>query len=70
MLIFLRGRIPRSKVIRDMRRKSTFGYFAIAGVIGSFRVVSENGWLMLIPFWLIVFAGSKAIDWCIEKWDL
>lgn len=46
----------------------TFGYFAIAGVIGSIRVVGEKGWLYLIPFWLAVFLTSKFSDWFINKW--
>jgi len=34
-----------------MRKNSSFFfYFAIAGVIGSFSIVNENGWLYLIPF--------------------
>jgi hypothetical protein len=48
--------------------KSTFGYLAIAGIIGSFRVVSEKGWLYLLPFWILVFILSKVLDWFIKKW--
>ena len=50
--------------------KSTFGYFSIAGIIGSFKVVSETGWLYLIPFWIAVFTLSKLIDWIIKKWGV
>ena len=45
---------------------STFGYFALAGLIGSFKVVSEKGWFYLVPFWIIVFILSKLIDWFIN----
>jgi len=50
--------------------KSTLGFFSIAGIIGSFKVVSEKGWLYLIPFWIAVFALSKFIDWIIKKWGV
>ena len=43
------------------------GYFTIAGIIGSFKVVVEKGWLYLIPFWLAVFVLSKIADWLIKK---
>ena len=45
-----------------MKRKSSFSYFALAGVIGSFTVVNESGWLMLIPFWVLVWVISKVFD--------
>ena len=53
-----------------MKRKSSFNYFAIAGLIGSFNIVSEKGWLYLIPFWIIVFIISKLSDWIIRKWGI
>lgn len=48
--------------------KSTLGYFSLAGIIGSFKIVSEKGWLYLIPFWITVFGISKIVDWVIKKW--
>jgi predicted nucleic-acid-binding Zn-ribbon protein len=48
--------------------RSTLGYLTIAGLIGSFKVVSEKGWLYLIPFWIVVFVLSKITDWIIKKW--
>ena len=48
--------------------KSTIGYLSLAGIIGSFKVVSEKGWLYLLPFWIAVFGLSKIIDWIIKKW--
>lgn len=46
----------------------TFPYFAVAGIIGSFKVVSERSWLYLIPFWIIIFTLSKGVDWLMRKW--
>ena len=48
--------------------KSTFRYLSIAGIIGSFKVVSEKGWLYLIPFWIVFIVLSKTLDWIIKKW--
>ena len=48
--------------------KSTFGYLSIAGIIGSFKVVSEKGWLYLIPFWIVIIVLYKTLDWIIKKW--
>jgi hypothetical protein len=53
-----------------MKRKSTLNYFAIAGIIGSFHVVSDKGWVYLIPFWIIVFVIAKFCDWLIKKWNI
>jgi hypothetical protein len=53
-----------------MKSKSTFKYLAIAGIIGSFHVVSDKGWLYLIPFWIIIFAIAKVLDWVIKKWNI
>lgn len=52
-----------------MSKKSTFNYFAIAGIIGSFNIVNDKGWVYLIPFWIIIFIISKVADWIISKWD-
>lgn len=43
-------------------KNNLFPYFALAGAIGSFTVVNESGWLMLIPFWILVWAISKVAD--------
>jgi hypothetical protein len=48
--------------------KSTLGYLTIAGIIGSFKVVNEQGWLYLIPFWIAIIVLSKILDWIIKKW--
>jgi hypothetical protein len=55
---------------KEKNFKSTLSYFALAGVIGSFKVVSdpERGWLFLFPFWILVFVLSKVFDWGIKKW--
>lgn len=50
-----------------MRKKSSFFYFAIAGIIGSFNVVSEGGWLLLIPFWIVIIIIVIIADWIINK---
>ena len=50
--------------------KSTFRYLSIAGIIGSFKVVSEKGWLYLIPFWIVIIVLYKTLDWIIKKWIL
>lgn len=47
---------------------STFGYFALAGLIGSFKIVSEKGWIYILPFFFIVFILSKLVDWIINSW--
>jgi hypothetical protein len=49
-----------------VRKNSSFFYLAIAGVIGSFNVVNENGWLYLIPFWIIIFLLSKIVDYLMK----
>jgi hypothetical protein len=49
-----------------MKKNSSFYFFAIAGLIGSFNVVSENGWLYLIPFWIIIIILSKIFDYIIN----
>lgn len=53
-----------------MKKQSGFNYFALAGIIGSFRVVSNNGWLYLIPFWILIFVIAKLFDWLIKKWNI
>jgi len=55
---------PKLKIMK----KSSFYYFALAGVIGSFSVVSDKGWLYLIPFWIGVVLISKLCDWLISRW--
>ena len=47
--------------------KSIFIIFAIAGIIGSFTVVNERGWLYLFPFWISVIILMKVIDWLLKK---
>ena len=54
---------------KDSKSFKTFGLLSIAGLIGSFQVVNENGWLYLFPFWIIIFIISKIFNWIIEKID-
>lgn len=53
-----------------MKKKSTLPYLAIAGIIGSFKVVTERGWLYLVPFWIAIVLIAKIMDWIIKKWGL
>lgn len=41
--------------------------FLIAGVIGSFKVVDEKGWIWLIPFWIVILLLSRSADWIMKK---
>tara|TARA_Y100000385_G_C12939933_1_gene570581 strand:- start:478 stop:702 length:225 start_codon:yes stop_codon:yes gene_type:complete len=56
-----------SILVFKMKNNKSFFYFAVAGVIGSFNVVSENGWLYLIPFWVVIFLLSKIVDYLLNK---
>jgi TM2 domain-containing membrane protein YozV len=53
-----------------MNRKSTFRFFSIAGLIGSFKIVGEKGWLYLIPFWIGIILISLFMDYVLKRWKL
>jgi hypothetical protein len=55
-------------VLKHDNFKSSFGILALAGVLGSLKVVNERGWLALIPFWILIYLISKIYDFVAKKW--
>jgi len=60
---------PHQTYIAKKKGTKTLPLFILAGIVGSFKVVSEKGWLYLIPFWIIIVILSKICDWAISKWN-
>ncbi|MDZ4749995.1 MAG: hypothetical protein SGI87_00155 [Flavobacteriales bacterium] len=50
------------------KQVNTLPYFAIAGISGSLKVVSDKGWLNLIPFCIDVVILSRICNWALQKW--